>query len=287
MGAPMAANLLKANHDVAVWNRTAAAAAPLEALGGRLAATPAEAAEGADVVITMLLNEAVVETVLFSEAVLGAIPSGALVIDMSSIPPPAARRHHARLAERGVRHLDAPVSGGTSGAAKGSLAIMVGGNAADFTEAETIFVPMGRPSLVGSSGTGQIAKLTNQVIVSLTIAAVAEGLMLASAAGADISAVHEAIQGGFADSRILREHGRRIIERNFTPGGPVDDQIKDLDTILATAADYGIELPVSRQIRQMYLNVRQMGCGGLDHSALILALEQMNPGREVRLLVDQ
>jgi len=281
MGAPMAANLLKAKHELRIWNRTAATAAALEALGARAVSMPAEATVNANIIITMLINQAVVESVLFDEDVLAGIPPGSLVIDMSSIPPSAARRHHARLADRGIRHLDAPVSGGTSGAAKGSLAIMVGGSAADFAEAEPIFAPMGRPRLVGPSGSGQIAKLTNQVIVSLTIAAVAEGLLLASAGGVDLEAVHEAIQGGFADSRILREHGRRMIDRNFTLGGSVDDQIKDLDTILATASDFGVELPVSRQIRQMYLNVREANGGRLDHSALILAFEQINSGHEV------
>jgi 2-hydroxy-3-oxopropionate reductase len=281
MGLPMAANLLKAGFDLTAWNRTSATADPLKTLGGRIAATAAEAVAGADVVIAMLLNEAVVEQVLKSDSVLRAIKPGALVIDMSSIPPAAARRHHAHLASLGLRHLDAPVSGGTSGAAEGHLAIMAGGDANDFAAAEPIFAAMGRPKLVGPSGAGQVAKLTNQVIVGIVIAAVAEGLLLASAGGLDLRALHEALRGGFADSRIFREHGLRMIQRDFEPGGPVSDQIKDLDTILDVASGFGIDLPISKQVRQMYLNVQKHEGGRLDHSALLLELERINPGTRV------
>lgn len=281
MGLPMAANLLKAGFSLTAWNRTPATAEPLKALGARLAATPAEAVKGADVVIAMLLNQAVVEQVLMSAPVLAAAKPGALVIDMSSIPPEAARRNAAILGEHGLRNLDAPVSGGTGGAEQGQLAIMVGGDSGDFAEAEPIFAAMGRPKLVGPSGSGQIAKLTNQVIVGIVIAAVAEGLLLASAGGLDLRAVHEALRGGFADSRIFREHGLRMIERNFEPGGPVTDQLKDLDTILASASSYGLELPISRQIREMYLRVEKNDGGRLDHSAFLLELERINPGIKV------
>lgn len=281
MGLPMAGNLLKAGFDVSAWNCTAATAGPLLALGGRLAASPVDAVSGADVVIAMLLNEAVVQKVLMDKEAIGAIRPGALVIDMSSIPPIAARQNSAVFANHGIRHLDAPVSGGTTGAAEGSLAIIVGGNADDFADAVPIFDPMGKSTLVGASGAGQITKLTNQVIVGIAIAAVAEGLVLASAGGVDLRAVHEAIRGGFADSRIFREHGLRMIERNFEPGGPVTDQIKDLDAILGAAEQYGIELPISRQVRQMYINVQKTDGGRLDHSALLLELERINPGVKV------
>ena len=282
MGAPMARRLLAAGLAVTAWNRTPEKAAPLVADGARLADTPAAAVADADVVLTMLENGAAVTDVLFARGAAAAMKAGAIVLDMSSIPPATARDHAARLAEAGIHHVDAPVSGGTVGAAAGTLAIMAGGAEADIAALAPVFAPLGRVTRVGGHGAGQIAKLANQAIVGITIGAVAEALLLAAAGGADPAAVREAIRGGFAESRILELHGRRMIEGDYVPGGQVALQLKDLDTILATAVDVGLELPLTRNVRDRYADLKdRLGGGQLDHAALLLQLESINPPHTV------
>lgn len=283
MGAPMARRLIGGGFDLAVWNRSRDKAAALEPDGARVAAGPAQAAEGADVVITMLADGAAVGDVLFGAGgVAAALKPGALVIDMSSIPPATARDHAQRLAAAGRRHLDAPVSGGTGGAASGKLAIMAGGMVEDFEAAAPVFAPMGKAVRVGPSGAGQLAKLANQVIVGVTIGAVAEALLLAAAGGADPAAVREAIRGGFAGSKILEVHGQRMIDRDFLPGGMVATQIKDLETALAAAAEAGVRLPLTQDARDRFVFLRDaMGGGKYDHAALLLQLEEMAGGKRV------
>ncbi|WP_020177666.1 NAD(P)-dependent oxidoreductase [Methylopila sp. M107] len=283
MGAPMARRLLGAGFEVAVWNRSPEKAEALRADGARPAATAAEAVAGARFVIMILTNGPAVTDVLFGpEGAAASIDSQAIVIDMSSIPPDLARDHAMRLERLDVRHLDAPVSGGTKGAAAGELAIMVGGPEADFTEAVPVFKAMGRPTRVGPAGSGQLAKLANQVIVGVTIGAVAEALLLAAAGGADPAAVRDAIRGGFAESRILEEHGRRMIERDFIPGGRVRTHIKDLDTALAAAVEAGVTLPLTQNARDRFAFVRDaMGGGGYDHTALLLQLEEVAGGARI------
>ncbi|HVI28355.1 NAD(P)-dependent oxidoreductase [Hansschlegelia sp.] len=275
MGAPMARRLLGAGFEVIAWSRTAEKARALGADGAAVAASAAEAAAASDVLITMLADgPAVAETLFGAGAAAAALKPGSLVIDMSSIPPSLARDHAARLAGHGVAHLDAPVSGGTRGAAAGALAIMVGGDEAAFERARPVFEPLGRAVRVGPAGAGQFAKLANQVIVGVTIGAVSEALLLAAAGGADPAAVREAIRGGFAESRILEEHGRRMLERDFRPGGMVATQVKDLDTALAAAAEAGVRLPLSQDVRDRFVELRdRLGAGGYDHSALLLQLE--------------
>lgn len=281
MGAPMARRLLTAGFDVTVWNRTRAKAEVLAADGATVSDQAAQAVAAADVVVTMLETGPIVGEVLFGEGgVAAALKSGALLIDMSSIPPATARDHAAKLGERGISHLDAPVSGGTSGAAAGTLAIMAGGPEDAFERAGAVFAPMGRAIRVGPSGAGQLSKLANQVIVAVTIGAVSEALLLASAGGADAAAVREAIRGGFAESRILSEHGLRMVERNFLPGGPIRMQVKDLDTALDAAADAGVTLPLLKDVRDRFVHVRDaMGGPEFDHSALLLQLEQASGKR--------
>lgn len=281
MGAPMARRLLGAGFAVTVWNRTRAKAEPLSDVGATVAETAVEAVEGAAIVVTMLADGPAVADALFgSGRAAEALAPGALVIDMSSIPPATARDHAQRLAAHGRRHLDAPVSGGVRGAEAGSLAIMAGGDEADFAEAARVFAALGRATRVGPSGAGQVAKLANQVIVGVTIGAVAEALLLAAAGGADPAAVREAIRGGFAESRILEEHGRRMLERDFRPGGTVSTQIKDLETALDAAAEGGVTLPLTRDARDRYLFLRDaMGGGGYDHAALLLQLEEAGGAR--------
>ena len=234
-------------------------------------------AEGADAVISMLENGPVVTEVLFDRGVADALAPGALVIDMASIPPSTARDHAGRLEKKGVGHLDAPVSGGTRGAAEGTLAIMAGGALEDFERAREILQALGRATHVGPAGAGQLAKCTNQVIVAITIGAVAEGLLLAAAGGADPAAVREAITGGFADSRILQEHGRRMIERDFVPGGPIRMQMKDLNTALDAAADASLALPITSMIKELFQALLDAGGNDFDHSALLLELERQSP----------
>jgi 2-hydroxy-3-oxopropionate reductase len=286
MGAPMAERLAAAGRDLVLWNRTRAKAEAIA--GARVAATPAEAAAQADVLITMLENGPVVEAVLFGQhGAAAALNRGALVIDMSSSPPPLARDHAQRVAARGIGYLDAPVSGGVVGARAGTLAIMAGGSAADFARAKPILDPLGRPNRVGPAGSGQLAKCCNQAIVAITIGAVAEALLLAAASGADPAAVREALLGGFADSRILQLHGKRMIERDFMPGGRARVQLKDQDTILAAAKDAKLRLPLSECVTALYRDLVKHGGSEFDQNALLLELERINTPARLGQTVDK
>jgi 2-hydroxy-3-oxopropionate reductase len=274
MGQPMAANLLRAGHSLSVWNRGAAKTAPLAALGAKAATNPAEAVRGTDIVITMLLNDDVVDAVL--QDVTPALTAGQLIIDMSSITPRMARKHAAQLRQRQIDYLDAPVSGGTVGAAAATLAIMAGGPATTFDRALPILSALGRPTLVGPHGAGQLSKLANQAIVAITIGAVAEALLLAKGGGADPAAVRQAITGGFADSRILALHGERMLSGDFAPGGKIGTQIKDLRNILDEAAEIGLDLPFVKLAYHLFQESAASGFADLDHSALYLQLAAMN-----------
>ncbi|HKT19914.1 MAG TPA: NAD(P)-dependent oxidoreductase [Stellaceae bacterium] len=277
MGAPMAKRLMAAGHSLTLWNRSRAKAEAVCGPGSRVAAAPADAANGADLLITMLENGPVVDTVLFGpEGAAAALAPGALVVDMSSSPPPLARDHAARFAARGIAYLDAPVSGGVVGAEAGSLAIMAGGEPEAFARARLVFAALGRATRVGPAGSGQLAKCCNQAIVAITIGAVAEALLLAAASGADPAAVREALRGGFADSRILELHGRRMIERDFRPGGRARVQLKDQDTILDAAKSAGLRLPLSECVTGLYRDLVAAGGAELDQNALLLQLEHIN-----------
>lgn len=274
MGAPMARRLLGAGFSLAAWNRDASKAAPLAAEGARVAGTGREAAEGASVVFTMLTDGNAVEDVLFAQGVADALQSGATVVDCSSIAPKAARDHAARLAERGIRHLDAPVSGGVVGAAAGTLAIMAGGDAAVVADLADVFAPLGRVTHVGPTGTGQLAKLGNQQIVAVTIGAVAEAMMLVEAGGGSREAFRNAIRGGFAESRILDLHGQRMVERNYGNGGPSKLQLKDLNNILAVAESLSLTLPLTEAVRAEFAEFVANGGGDVDHSGLLKHFEE-------------
>lgn len=287
MGEPMAARILAAGHLLTVWNRSMDKTRGLEGKGARVAHSAAKAVADADIAILMLADGPAVTDVLVNGGVAQAMRNGALVVDMSSIPPPVAREHAKLLASLGVRHLDAPVSGGTTGAAKGTLAIMAGGDSAAFESARAVFEVMGRPTLIGPSGSGQLAKLANQAIVGITIGAVAEALLLAAAGGADPAKVRDALSGGFADSTILKLHGERMLERAWNPGGRVRTQVKDLRTILAEAAALGLQLPLASKVTELFEAGVQSGFGDYDHSALLLELERMNPGKRVGTRPDQ
>jgi 2-hydroxy-3-oxopropionate reductase len=277
MGKPMAANLLKAGYEVTIWNRTTSKAEALLPLGARIAASPAEAA-GVDILITMLEAGPQVESVL--DVTLDQIAAGSLVIDMSSTRQAEAQSLHAKLNKRGIHFMDAPVSGGVLGAEAATLAIMAGGSAEDFRRAEPVFAAMGRSTLVGPAGCGQLAKLCNQLIVVATIDIVAEALLLAQAGGADPTAVRQAIRGGFAESRILEVHGQRMLDRNFIPGGQIKTQTKDLENILIAATNAGISLPVTEIVASHFRSLLA-SVPFADHSAALLALERSNPGKRV------
>ena len=276
MGGPMAKRLIDARFPLTAWNRTRAKAEAL--VGAAVAATAAESVAGGDIVITMLENGAAVADVLFGQGVAAALQPGALVIDMSSIKPKEAQDHAKRLAALGVRYLDAPVSGGTVGAEQGTLAIMAGGDPADFDSALPVFKAMGRATRVGPHGAGQLAKLANQMIVGITIGAVAEALQLAAKGGADPAALREAIRGGFAESRILEVHGERMVKRDFAPRGRASVHLKDFENILDAAQGLGFEAPISQLTRNLFKSLCDHGGSDVDHSGLFLEIERMNSG---------
>lgn len=276
MGGPMTRRLLAAGFAVTVWNRDASKAEPLAAAGAQLANSPAAAVKDADVVFTMLSDGFAVEDMLFVKGAADALKTAAVVIDTSSIAPPMARDHAARLAKLGIAHVDAPVSGGVVGAEAGTLAIMAGGDADIVDNLAEVFAPLGRVTHVGPSGAGQICKLANQQIVAITIGAVAEAMMLVEAGGASREKFREAIRGGFAESRILDLHGQRMVDRRFKPGGPSRLQLKDLNAVAAMAETYGLELPLTADIRKAFDDFVADGNGDLDHSALLLHLEKHN-----------
>jgi 3-hydroxyisobutyrate dehydrogenase-like beta-hydroxyacid dehydrogenase len=276
MGLPMARRLCEAGCTVSVWNRSRAKAERLQAFGATVADTPAEAVAQADVVITLLEHGGVVQEVLFEQGAAQGLKAGALVVDMSSIQPRQAREHAERLALLGARHLDAPVSGGTVGAEQGTLAIMAGGSAADFAQALPVFELLGKAVHVGPHGAGQLAKLANQMIVGITIGAVAEALLLCEKGGADMARVKQAISGGFADSRILQVHGQRMVERDFAKRGAMAVQLKDMRNALATAAEVGFEAPITGLFEQLFAQGVEHGLADMDHSALFVELARRN-----------
>ena len=276
MGVPMASRLCRAGLEVHVWNRTAEKSAPLVALGAHAHADAQDAVRDVDLTITMLEHGGIVELVLFEQGVAQGLKTGSLLVDMSSIAPDQARSHATRLHTLGVRYLDAPVSGGTLGAEQGTLAIMAGGEATDLEEAQTALQHLGKSTLVGPHGCGQLAKLANQMIVGITIGAVAEALLLCAKGGADMAQVKQAITGGFADSRILQVHGQRMVERDFAPRGRISVQRKDMHNALDTAAELVFEAPVTQLLTQLYDQAAEHGLADLDQAALFTELARRN-----------
>ena len=278
MGKPMARNLLQAGYPVRAWNRSPAKAQELAAHGADILSTPALAAKGAQVLVCMLSDGPTCDEVLFGEG--GAarvLAPGALVIVMSSIAVDSAVEQARQCAALGLRYLDAPVSGGERGAREASLAIMVGGEVAAFEQGREVLAAMGRPVHVGPAGTGELSKLVNQLIVASTIATVAEGLLLAERGGADPAKVHEALMGGFVDSPIWRQHGQRMLNNDFTPGGPAKWQLKDTRTAMAQAQKLGLNLPVGSLVDSLFAAMVEAGDGELDHAGLIRQLRRNNP----------
>ncbi len=265
MGAPMARRLAE-SFDVTIWNRNAAKVEPLANIC-TVAHDPISAVQDADIVITMLLDGPATRAVLDVET-FDAMTTGALIIDMGSVDPETDRDLAQQASRRGLSYLDAPVSGGVVGAEAGSLAILVGGDHGDFEKAKPVFDRLGHATLLGDVGAGQTAKLANQLIVAITIGAVAEAFRLAEAGGCNPAALRDALQGGFADSRILDLHGRRMVTGDFTPGGRSAAQLKDLDNALVLANSNDLNLPLSQTITAGFRDFVQNHNGGeKDHAA--------------------
>ena len=276
MGEPMCHNLLEAGLPLTVWNRSTEKTKRLAKRGAKAPDSPHDAVAGADVVITMLSDSPAVAELMFERGVADKISNGATRIDMGSIGADEAIEHAKRHAKQGVAYLDAPVSGGTSGAAAGELAIMAGGKGETFAAMQPVFAPLGQATHVGPSGCGQLVKLANQVIVAITIGAVSEAFILAGGGGADRAQVREALQGGFASSRILTEHGQRMVDRTFEPGGPAKFQVKDLRNALKAAEQLGLNLPITKLIHKLFDEMVNSGNADMDHSGLLTHLEELN-----------
>ena len=281
MGGPMVKNLASAGCEVTAWNRTSSKAEFLLQFGVDVKGLAADAVKNADVVVSMLSNGDASAQMQSDKDLQISLSSNATWIEMGSIKPDESRLHSKKLAELGVNYLDAPVSGGTKGAENGTLAIMVGGQRSVFKKVKNVFAPMGRAVFVGPTGSGQLAKLANQAIVAITIGAVAEATLLLEEGGADVGAVRDALLGGFADSTILQQHGKRMGERNFDPGGPSRLQLKDLQNILAEAKALNVDLPFSIAAHDRFSRlVNSLNGSELDHSALFLELLETN-GKQI------
>jgi 3-hydroxyisobutyrate dehydrogenase-like beta-hydroxyacid dehydrogenase len=275
MGLPMCKNLINAGADVVATTRSQEPLKVIEEAGARTVSRPRNVAENADILIIMVSDTLGVEAVLMGDdGVLAGVGPNSLIIDMGTTAVTATRGFAQQAEQAGGAYVDAPVSGGTLGAEGGTLTIMAGGKDDAIERARPVLEVLGsRLTHVGPTGTGQVAKAANQVIVGLNIGAVAEALMLAAHAGADPAKVREALKGGFADSRILEVHGQRMIDAAFAPGGKVVTQRKDMAQALDLAAEVGIEMPATGLNKELYERLIDQGGGDLDHSALIKALD--------------
>lgn len=280
MGKPMAGHLIKGGHSLFLHSRSGVPA-DLVALGGRALASPKEVAQYADIIITMLPDTPDVEKVLFGED--GVVESltthsdqSKIIVDMSSISPLETHKFATRINVLGHDYVDAPVSGGDVGAQNATLTIMVGSSAEVFSKVKPIFELMGKSvTRVGENGAGQICKIANQIIVSVTIEAVAEALLFASKAGADPEKVRQALMGGFAASRVLEVHGERMINRRFEPGFRIELHQKDLNIALESASALGVSLPNTATVRELFSACLAHGGAKWDNSAIVKMLEKL------------
>jgi 2-hydroxy-3-oxopropionate reductase len=277
MGKPMAKHLLKAGYPLFILSSSAASAA-LKEEGAMLLATPADIAREADIIITMLPDSPEVEAMVTGNGnLLQTMRSGTLFIDMSTISPATSIDLFNKFSQKGIEALDAPVSGGQTGAEAATLSIMVGGNEKAFQRAQPVFEKMGKNIVhIGKTGAGQTAKACNQIIVGMTIQAVAEALTLAKKSGVDVAKVRSALLGGFAQSKILDLHGQRIIDRNFKPGFKIKLHRKDMRIAMQTGEDLSVPLPGSAVVASQMDAILAEGNGDLDHSALALYLESVS-----------
>ncbi len=278
MGRPMALNLQKAGHTVFVHGRRPESMMPLALAGCTACATVAEAAAKADVTFIMVSDTQDVEQVLFAaDGVAQGAKPGAVVVDMSTISPPATRRFADTLQARGVDMLDAPVSGGDVGAINATLSIMVGGKPEVFERVKPLFEVLGKNIvLVGDNGAGQVAKACNQIVVAVTIEAVAEALTFARKNGVDAGKVRDALMGGFAASRILEVHGKRMLDNNYQPGFKTRLHQKDMNIVMQTAKELGLALPASALVMQHMNALMGTGAAELDSAAVMKVVERMS-----------
>jgi 2-hydroxy-3-oxopropionate reductase len=276
MGFPMAKNLLDKSLDLNVFSRTIEKAKPLEKIGAKISNSLSEAVKDVDIVITMLTDDDAVEKVLSDQDFQENLKKGSTVVDMSSIKPKIAIKYGKLLKDKGINFLDAPVSGGTIGAEQATLAIMVGGDQKVFDHIKEVLKVMGNPTLVGPIGSGQVSKLANQIIVGVTIGAVAEAITLCEKAGVDGNKFIKALAGGFADGKILQNHGKRMIDKDFSPKGKVSTHLKDMNNILECAGDFNTKLPISNLIKDMFKSLVENGNDNDDHSALYKEIERRN-----------
>jgi 2-hydroxy-3-oxopropionate reductase len=278
MGRPMAEHLVRAGHEVTVHNRSQDPVRALVEAGAKAAGSAAEAAEGAEVVITMVPDSPDVEAVVLGErGVLESARDGLLLIDMSTIRPDTARAVAEAAGARGVRFLDAPVSGGQAGAVEASLSIMVGGDAEDFQAALPVLEALGRTIVhVGPVGAGQIVKAANQLIVAGVIELVSEAIVLLEAHQVEMEPAVEVLAGGLAGNQILERKAAGMLARRFDPGFRIDLHHKDLQIVQAAARDAGVAVPVTAQVAQMLVSLRSLGRGSLDHSAILTLIEDLS-----------
>ena len=276
MGFPMAKNLLKSGYNLKAYNRSQDKADRLKEFGAEISTSIKSVVTNSDVVITMLTDDAAVEKVMGSDEFISNIKESATVIDMSSVNPIITKKYAVILKEKNINYLDAPVSGGTIGAEEASLAIMVGGDEKTFKECYDVLKILGNPTLVGPVTSGQISKLANQIIVGVTIGAVAEAVTLCEKSGTNPSKMIEALSGGWADSKILQTHGKRMIGKNFSPKGKTTTQLKDMTNIINAGKAVDTHLPISSLIKEMYKDLVADGHGNTDHSSLYNAIEKIN-----------
>ena len=275
MGLPMAKNILSKKFKLNVWNRTPGKTLELQKKGAKVFEDIKDLVQNSKIIVSMLANDDVCKAILIKK-IQPHLKKGQIVIDMSSTTQNTALEIGKGLKKKKAFFLDAPVSGGTIGAEKGTLAIMVGGDKKIFNTVMPLFKSMGTAIYVGKTGCGQVAKLANQTIVGISIGAVSEALILAEAAGADPKAVREIMLHGFAGGPILKNHGLRILTKNFKPGGKASTQLKDMNNIIATAKKYKLNLPIAKKVQELYARTVKSGRANLDHSALYLFIKALS-----------
>jgi 2-hydroxy-3-oxopropionate reductase len=277
MGKPMSKNLVKAGHQLVVYDILREPVEELKQAGAEVGASPRDVASRTNIIITMLPNSPhVKEAVLGGKGIIEGAKAGALVVDMSSIAPLVAREVSKELAKKEIRMLDAPVSGGEPKAIDGTLSIMVGGAKADFDQMVPIFKSMGSSAvLTGAIGAGNVTKLANQIIVAVNIAAVSEALVLAAKAGVDPHLVYQAIRGGLAGSTVLDSKAPLMMDRKFNPGFRINLHIKDLGNVLATSHEVGVPLPLSAAVMEIMQALKVDGMGECDHASIVRFYEKL------------
>lgn len=278
MGRQMSKHLLNAGYALVVYDIVAAAVDEVTAAGARAGASPKDVAARSEVIITMLPDSPDVEAVVLgADGLIEGVKSGALYVDMSTIAPSTSVKVAQALAEKGVRCLDAPVSGGEVGAVNAALSIMVGGDQADFDAMQPIFACMGKTvTLCGKTGAGQTVKACNQIQVALNILGMSEALVLGAKAGVDPAIIHKVLSGGYAQSRVADVRGPKVITGDFKPGFKGRFHYKDLNIIMKTSAEYGVSLPVTSLVYALFSALLAEGGGDLDHTAVITVLEKLS-----------